>query len=105
MEIDVLTGPSTRELQSGRFTVFDSAAAPADEALIGRLGEGTEGTDLAAPPVVLPDFCHKSKSEMPSSIAVATRIRRTAGSSPKALAGSKSTAASATARRRSASTA
>ena len=41
--------------------------------LIGRLGEGTEGTDLAAPPVVLPDFCHKEKSEMPSSIAVATQ--------------------------------
>jgi len=73
MEIDVLTGPSTREHSSGRYTVFDSAAAPADEALIGRLGEGTDGTDLAAPPVVLPDFCHKSKSEMPSSIAVATR--------------------------------
>ncbi len=73
MEIDVLTGPSTREHLAGRFTVFDSAAAPADEQLIGRLGEGTDTADLAAPPVVLPDFCHKSKSEMPSSIAVATR--------------------------------
>jgi RNA-splicing ligase RtcB len=73
MDIDVLTGPSARELTAGTFTVFDSAAAPADEGLIGRLGEGTDGIDLAAPPVVLPDFCHKSKSEMPSSIAVATR--------------------------------
>ena len=73
MEIDVLTGPASRDLGSGQFTVFDSAAAPADEALIERLGEGTQGADLAAPPVVLPDFCHKTKSEMPSSIAVATQ--------------------------------
>jgi RNA-splicing ligase RtcB len=69
MEIDVLTGTGNRE----EFTVFDSAAAPADDMLLERLGEGTGGADLAAPPVVLPDFCHKAKSEMPSSIAVATR--------------------------------
>ncbi|HXC80336.1 MAG TPA: RtcB family protein [Trebonia sp.] len=54
------------------YTVFDSPAAPADATLIGRVVEGTAGAGLAAPPVVLPDFCHKSKSEMPSSIAVAT---------------------------------
>jgi RNA-splicing ligase RtcB len=54
-------------------TVFDSAAMPADPGLLARLREGTAGADLAAPPVVLPDFCHKDKSEMPSSIAVATR--------------------------------
>src|ERR1700724_980561 len=72
MEIDILTGRPSRDLGSSRFTVFDSPAAPADEGLIERLGAGTEGSDLAAPPVVLPDFCHKSKSEMPSSIAVAT---------------------------------
>jgi len=70
MEIDVLTGRGSREEE---FTVFDSAAAPADELLLGRLGEGTAAADLAAPPVVLPDFCHKAKSEMPSSIAVATK--------------------------------
>jgi tRNA-splicing ligase RtcB (3'-phosphate/5'-hydroxy nucleic acid ligase) len=69
MDIDVLTGPGNRE----EFTVFDSAAAPADEQLLERLDEGTGQADLAAPPVVLPDFCHKAKSEMPSSIAVATR--------------------------------
>ncbi len=69
MEIDVLTGPGNRE----ELTVFDSPAAPADERLLERLGDGTGGADLAAPPVVLPDFCHKEKSEMPSSIAVATR--------------------------------
>jgi RNA-splicing ligase RtcB len=73
MEIDVLTGPASRDLGGGQFTVFDSAATPADEGLLRRLAEGTDGTDLAAPPVVLPDFCHKAKSEMPSSIAVATK--------------------------------
>ena len=59
--------------QSHRFRVFDSTSAPADERLLRRLGEGTDGAGLAAPAVVLPDFCHKAKSEMPSSIAVATR--------------------------------
>ena len=73
MEIEVLTSTPSREFGNGPFTVFDSQAAPADEGLIERLGVGTEGSDLAAPPVVLPDFCHKEKSEMPSSIAVATK--------------------------------
>ena len=55
-------------------TVFDDqhllpAGFPALEALDHRL----EGADLAAPPVVLPDFHHKSKMELPSSVAVATR--------------------------------
>jgi tRNA-splicing ligase RtcB len=55
-------------------TVFDDrrllpAGSPALEALDHRL----EGADLAAPPVVLPDFHHKSKMELPSSVAVATR--------------------------------
>ena len=72
MDIEILTGHPPRDLGRSQFTVFDSAAAPADEGLIGRLAEGTGGSDLAAPPVVLPDFCHKAKSEMPSSIAVAT---------------------------------
>ena len=54
-------------------TIFDSPAMPADPALMDRLRAGTMGADLAAAPVVLPDFCHKDKSEMPSSIAVATR--------------------------------
>jgi tRNA-splicing ligase RtcB (3'-phosphate/5'-hydroxy nucleic acid ligase) len=72
MEIEILTGQASRDIGHSQFTVFDSAAAPADESLIERLGEGTGRSDLAAPPVVLPDFCHKAKSEMPSSIAVAT---------------------------------
>jgi len=53
--------------------VFDSPEITADSGLMQRLRDGTATADLAAPPVVLPDFCHKEKSEMPSSIAVATR--------------------------------
>ncbi len=70
MEIVALTG--AREAGDRPCTVFDSEAARADERMLERLGEGTDGAGLAAPPVVLPDFCHKAKSEMPSSIAVAT---------------------------------
>ncbi|MDA8321615.1 MAG: RtcB family protein [Actinomycetota bacterium] len=73
MDTDILTGLAGNTAADRDFTIFDSEAMPADADLIGRLGEGTQGTDLAAPPVVLPDFCHKQKSEMPSSIAVATR--------------------------------
>jgi tRNA-splicing ligase RtcB len=77
MDIDVLTAPGSApppaEPEELRPRVFDSASAVADPSLIDRLEGGTEGIDLAAPPVVLPDFCHKEKSEMPSSIAVATR--------------------------------
>jgi len=58
---------------SGNATIFASEQAPADPRLLARLHDGTATADLAAPPVVLPDFCHKTKSEMPSSIAVATR--------------------------------
>lgn len=65
MRVDVFSQPD--------LTVFDSEHAPADPALLDRLRAGTATADLAAPPVVLPDFCHKEKSEMPSSIAVATR--------------------------------
>jgi RNA-splicing ligase RtcB len=53
--------------------VFDSADAPADPRALARLREGLADADLAAPPVVLPDFHHKDDKEMPSSIAVATR--------------------------------
>ena len=73
MEISILAGPASRDRGGAQFTVFDSPASPADGHLLDQLGAGTAGADLAAPPVVLPDFCHKAKSEMPSSIAVATR--------------------------------
>jgi tRNA-splicing ligase RtcB len=54
-------------------TVFDdSTLLRADRATLTALGDRVEGADLAAPPVVLPDFHHKSTMELPSSVAVAT---------------------------------
>jgi tRNA-splicing ligase RtcB len=53
--------------------VFDSADSPADPLALTHLREGVADSDLAAPPVVLPDFHLKGDKEMPSSIAVATQ--------------------------------
>jgi RNA-splicing ligase RtcB len=54
-------------------SVFDDPAAlPADPQGLAALGRQVGGAGLAAPPVVLPDFHHKSKMELPSSVAVAT---------------------------------
>jgi tRNA-splicing ligase RtcB (3'-phosphate/5'-hydroxy nucleic acid ligase) len=53
--------------------VFDSSMLPADPDVLAQLEDGVRDADLAAPPVVLPDFHHKHDMEMPSSIAVATR--------------------------------
>jgi tRNA-splicing ligase RtcB len=50
----------------------DSNLLPADRDALFALGSRVGDTDLAAPPVVLPDFHHKSKMELPSSVAVAT---------------------------------
>lgn len=55
-----------------RVRVFASDLAPADEGIVSRIAAAVPG-DVAAPPVVLPDFHHKGDLEMPSSIAVATR--------------------------------
>jgi tRNA-splicing ligase RtcB len=52
--------------------VFASGSAPPDPDALASLTEGVQGADLAAPPVVLPDFHHKQTMEMPSSIAIAT---------------------------------
>ncbi|MFI6604417.1 RtcB family protein [Nonomuraea sp. NPDC050536] len=52
--------------------MFDSTDMPADTAVLDALDHQVSGVDLAAPPVVLPDFHHKSKMELPSSVAVAT---------------------------------
>jgi tRNA-splicing ligase RtcB (3'-phosphate/5'-hydroxy nucleic acid ligase) len=52
--------------------VFDSHDAPADPDALSMLSRATSQVDLAAAPVVLPDFHHKHDLEMPSSIAVAT---------------------------------
>ncbi len=54
-------------------SVFDDPSElPADRDALAVLGRRVGDADLAAPPVVLPDFHHKSKMELPSSIAVAT---------------------------------
>lgn len=72
MYLNVFDHPPAGGRDTG-LTVFDSPEAAADPRLLARMVSGTASADLAAPPVVLPDFCHKEKSEMPSSIAVATR--------------------------------
>ena len=55
-------------------TVFDDATLlPAGQAELEALDRRLEDADLAAPAVVLPDFHHKSKMELPSSVVVATR--------------------------------
>src|SRR6476469_10542314 len=53
--------------------VFDNTEMPASESTLADLRATVGGADLAAPPVVLPDFHHKSNMELPSSVAVATR--------------------------------
>lgn len=53
--------------------IFDSAQTRADPDLVQKLTQRVDGMDLATPPVILPDFHHKQKVEMPSSIAIATR--------------------------------
>jgi RNA-splicing ligase RtcB len=53
--------------------VFDSEQIPAAEGALADLRATVGGADLAAPPVVLPDFHHKSNMELPSSVVVATR--------------------------------
>lgn len=50
----------------------DSEALPAHPQALAALGRQVGGAGLAAAPVVLPDFHHKSKMELPSSVAVAT---------------------------------
>ena len=52
--------------------VFDSPDIPADPRVLAELHTVVADADLAAPPVVLPDFHHKSNMELPSSVAVAT---------------------------------
>ncbi|HXP19518.1 MAG TPA: RtcB family protein [Streptosporangiaceae bacterium] len=53
--------------------IFDSGQIPASATALADLKATVGGADLAAPPVVLPDFHHKSNMELPSSVAVATR--------------------------------
>ncbi len=80
MDVHVISAgsvkPSRLATSSGRGRldprVFDGPELPADPKVLQALSLGVAGLDLAAPPVVLPDFHHKSNMEMPSSIAVAT---------------------------------
>jgi tRNA-splicing ligase RtcB len=67
-------GPDVRPGEEERNAplVFDSDEAPAEPAVLAEFARGVRHADLAARPVVLPDFHHKSDMEMPSSIAVAT---------------------------------
>lgn len=62
-----------RESESFQPRIFDSRDHPVRLDSLALLARGIENVDLAAPPVVLPDFYHKRLMEMPSSIAVATR--------------------------------
>jgi RNA-splicing ligase RtcB len=71
MSIRIIGDPPTPA--TGDLRVFESDGARADAGALEQLRNGIAGIDLAAPAVVLPDFHHKSKLEMPSSITVATR--------------------------------
>src|SRR5258708_14512243 len=53
--------------------VFDGGQRRASQSALADLRATVAGADLAAPPVVVPDFHHKSNMEVPSSVAVATR--------------------------------
>ena len=53
--------------------IYDSTAMPAAAGALRQLRATIADTDLAAPPIVLPDFHHKRNMELPSSVAVATR--------------------------------
>lgn len=73
MSITFLSGTPTADGGSEQAVrVFDSADTRADPEVLAALRRGVSGADLVVPPVVLPDFHHKSNMEMPSSIAVAT---------------------------------
>ena len=64
----------TRLISSLGPTVFeDEHLLAADRDALAAVQSRVADADLPAPPVVLPDFHHKSKMELPSSVAVATR--------------------------------
>jgi tRNA-splicing ligase RtcB len=77
MSIPTVDGPA----RSAR--VFESSDARADRGTLADLVADLHDVDLAAPPVILPDFHHKRNMETPSSVAIATRdtIRPTLTSS------------------------
>ncbi|MEA2520838.1 MAG: hypothetical protein QOI81_484 [Actinomycetota bacterium] len=69
MDLELIAGIGTERVLP---RVFDGVDLPADRDVLDLLERDLANTDLVAPPVVLPDFHHKSDMEMPSSIAVAT---------------------------------
>ncbi|NUR57868.1 MAG: RNA-splicing ligase RtcB [Catenulispora sp.] len=74
MDVTIIGGAAAHlnaDLRTPR--IFESEDLPASGEVLARLRRGIDDVDLAANPVVLPDFHHKRKLEMPSSIAVATR--------------------------------
>jgi tRNA-splicing ligase RtcB len=72
MRVNVVAGTEKDEPVEG-LRVFDDPDAPAAPSLLEGLRDEVHDADLAAAPVVLPDFHHKDDMEMPSSIVVATR--------------------------------
>jgi tRNA-splicing ligase RtcB len=74
MDVTLFARAAQEEGGPYRPRVFDSRDMPASEQALNDLRVTVgDGGDLAAPPVVLPDFHHKSNMELPSSVAVATR--------------------------------
>ena len=72
-DMDPHTTP-TRLISSLGTTVFeDVTLLAANRDALSVVQSRVSNADLAAPPVVLPDFHHKSKMELPSSVAVATQ--------------------------------
>jgi tRNA-splicing ligase RtcB len=77
MRAELTTEPDLTTKRLSRATavqarIFDSPDHPVRLDSLALLMRRTEDVDLAAPPVVLPDFYHKKLMESPSSIAVAT---------------------------------
>jgi tRNA-splicing ligase RtcB len=74
MDVTLITRAAKQEGGRRDPRVFDSKEMPASEQALADLRVTVgDDADLAAAPVVLPDFHHKSNMELPSSVAVATR--------------------------------
>jgi tRNA-splicing ligase RtcB (3'-phosphate/5'-hydroxy nucleic acid ligase) len=74
MDVNIIGGAAAHlnsDIREPR--IFESEDLPASRDVLAQLRKGTDNADLATNPVVLPDFHHKKKLEMPSSIAVATK--------------------------------
>lgn len=69
MHVQVITDAA---VETNGARIFDSVDSPANLSALAAVERSVRDADLAAPPVVLPDFHHKSTMEMPSSTAVAT---------------------------------